>query len=33
MHENGGPAGDEQDAAKGIEILGFAHPVDIGLFE
>jgi hypothetical protein len=30
---NGDDASQEEDAAKTIEILGLAHPVDIGLFE
>ena len=30
---NGDHAGYKEDAAKTIEILGLAHPVDVGLFE
>src|ERR1700676_29806 len=29
----GSPARKQENAAKGIEILGFAHPIDAGLFE
>src|SRR6267154_1151028 len=31
--QNRSPSSEEKNAAQGIEILGFAHPVQIGLFE
>ena len=31
--ENRNPAGEQKNRAQRIEILSFAHPVDIGLFE
>ncbi len=31
--KNRSPPSEEKNTAQGIEILGFAHPVDIGLFE
>ncbi len=31
--ENRNPPSEEKNAAQGIEILGLAHPVDVGLFE
>jgi hypothetical protein len=33
IDENRSPSSEEKNAAQGIEILGFAHPVDAGLFE
>ena len=33
MQKDRGPAGHEQNGAKGLEILGFAHPVDVGFFK
>ena len=33
IDDNRSPPGEEKNAAQGIEILGLAHPVDVGLFE
>ncbi len=33
FEENRSPPGEEKNATQGKEILGFAHPVDVGLFE
>jgi hypothetical protein len=33
IDENRSPPSEEKNAAQGIKILGFAHPVDVGLFE
>src|SRR5206468_3756533 len=30
---NGKPACEEKNGAQGIEILGLAHPIDVGLFK
>jgi hypothetical protein len=33
LHQNRGPANKQQNTAESKEILGLAHPIDVGLFE
>jgi hypothetical protein len=33
IQKNGGPAGEKENTAEGVEILRFTHPVDVGFFE